>query len=150
MSESQIPRSLFPQFTEEQLARASKNIKSSVNWTEYDKWVKAGKPFVEHDELMFIDQKRENGTYRRPTGTELYNVERRGERGTGNSSQKSVGKEFGNAGKRSNKNSSTKRTQTTTCGNGKYRGEASRSSQISDTIKLHKSNASRLAERQDS
>ncbi|CAB4421007.1 unnamed protein product [Rhizophagus irregularis] len=36
------------------------------------------------------------------------------------------------------------------CGNGKYRGEASRSSQISDTIKLHKSNASRLAERQDS
>lgn len=68
MSESQIPQSLFPQFTKQQLARASKSIKSSVNWTEYNKWVKAGKPFVEHDELMFIDQKRKNGSYRKPTG----------------------------------------------------------------------------------
>ncbi|PKK58754.1 hypothetical protein RhiirC2_795816 [Rhizophagus irregularis] len=65
-------------FTEEQLARASKSIKSSVNWTEYDKWVKAGKPFVEHDKLMFIDQKRKNGSYRKPTGKfiDLYSLYR--------------------------------------------------------------------------
>ncbi|PKY53343.1 hypothetical protein RhiirA4_471483 [Rhizophagus irregularis] len=95
---------------------------------------------------MFIDQKCENGSYKKPTGTELYNVERRGERGTRNSSQKSTGKKIGNAGKRNNKNSFTERTQTTTCGNGEYCNEASRSSQISDTIKLHKSNTSRPAE----
>ncbi|RGB37478.1 hypothetical protein C1646_666138 [Rhizophagus diaphanus] len=136
MLESQISQSLFPQFTEEQLARA-----------KYDKWVKAEKLFVEHDELMFIDQKYENGSYRKPTGTELYNVEKRGERGTGNSSQKNAGKKIENARKRSNKNSFAERTQTTT---GKYYDEASRFSQISDTIKLHKSNASKPAERQDS
>ncbi|CAB5155640.1 hypothetical protein RhiirA5_361275 [Rhizophagus irregularis] len=149
MSESQIPQSLFPQFTKEQLARASKSIKSSVNWTEYNKWVKAGKPFVEHDELMFIDQKRKNGSYRKPTEIELYNVERKEKQETGNSFQKSARKKIGNAGKKSNKNSFIERTQTTTCENSEYHSEASKSNQISDTIKLYKSNASKPAERQD-
>ncbi|CAG8616150.1 14485_t:CDS:2 [Rhizophagus irregularis] len=54
MSETQFPRSLFPQFTEAQLEEISKRFKSSVNWTKYNKWVEDGEPFVEHDEI--IDQ----------------------------------------------------------------------------------------------
>ena len=61
MSESQFPRSMFPQFTEEELEKASKSIKSSVNWTEYNKWVEAGRPFQEHDEII-MNQKLENGS----------------------------------------------------------------------------------------
>ena len=52
MSESQFPRSLFPQFTEGELEKASKSFKSSVNWTEYNKWVEAGRPYEEHDEVL--------------------------------------------------------------------------------------------------
>ncbi|EXX67892.1 hypothetical protein RirG_110250 [Rhizophagus irregularis DAOM 197198w] len=47
MSESQFPRSQFSHFTEE----------------EYDKWVEAGKPFEQHNELLvYLDQKLENGS----------------------------------------------------------------------------------------
>jgi hypothetical protein len=69
MSESQFPRSLFPQFTEQQLEEASKNFKSSVNWTSYKKWIEDGEPFVEHDEVI-NDLKLENGSgsQRRPAG----------------------------------------------------------------------------------
>ncbi|UZO18591.1 uncharacterized protein OCT59_009903 [Rhizophagus irregularis] len=65
MSKSQFPRSLFPQFTEEELQKASKISHSSVNWTEYNKWVKAGEPFKEHDELMSMNQKLKNGSTQR-------------------------------------------------------------------------------------
>jgi hypothetical protein len=61
MSESQFPRSMFPQFTEEELEKVSKSFKSSVNWTEYNKWVKAGRPFQEHDEII-MKQKLKNGS----------------------------------------------------------------------------------------
>ncbi|CAB4404554.1 unnamed protein product [Rhizophagus irregularis] len=70
MSESQFPRSQFSHFTEE----------------EYDKWVKAGKPFEQHDELLYLDQKLENGSLKRPT-----------EQRNGTSSHSSVGKAGRNA-----------------------------------------------------
>ncbi|PKY60932.1 hypothetical protein RhiirA4_485253 [Rhizophagus irregularis] len=69
MSKTQFPQSQFSQYTEEQLERASKSFKSSVNWAKYKEWVEAGKPFKEHDELLSIDQadqKLENGFYNRP------------------------------------------------------------------------------------
>lgn len=52
MSESQFPQSQFSHFTEE----------------EYDKWVKAGKPFEQHDELLYLDQKL---SLKRPTGKSI-------------------------------------------------------------------------------
>ncbi|CAB4406091.1 unnamed protein product [Rhizophagus irregularis] len=57
---------------------------------------------------MFIDQKCENGSYKKPTGTELYNVERRGERGTRNSSQKVLGRKLETLGKETIKTLSQK------------------------------------------
>ncbi|PKY46034.1 hypothetical protein RhiirA4_460785 [Rhizophagus irregularis] len=56
---SQFSRSLFPQFTKQQLEEASKNFKSSVNWTSYKKWIEDREPFVEHDEVI-NDLKLEN------------------------------------------------------------------------------------------
>ena len=39
-----------------------------MNWPEYYKWVEAGKPFVEHDEII-MNQKLENeSTHKRPAG----------------------------------------------------------------------------------
>ncbi|CAG8684820.1 3522_t:CDS:2 [Rhizophagus irregularis] len=56
MSESQFPRSQFSHFTEE----------------EYDKWVEAGKPFEQHNELLvYLDQKLENGSLDDFKGMEL-------------------------------------------------------------------------------
>src|SRR5687767_6549279 len=52
MSESQFPWSLFPQFTEEEIKKVVENSKGSVNWTEYNKWVEAGRPYEEHDEVL--------------------------------------------------------------------------------------------------
>ncbi|PKC05321.1 hypothetical protein RhiirA5_421038 [Rhizophagus irregularis] len=103
MSESQFPRSLFPQFTEEELQKASKISHSSVNWTEYNKWVKAGEPFKEHDELMSMNQKLKNGsTQRRLAGTKQYNIIRTRKQGNEISSNKSDGK-------------ANQKAQTTTC-----------------------------------
>ena len=56
---SQFPRSLFPQFTEEEVERVRKIIKCPVNWTKYNKWVEAGRPYTEHDEIL-MDLKVEN------------------------------------------------------------------------------------------
>ncbi|PKC06644.1 hypothetical protein RhiirA5_400273 [Rhizophagus irregularis] len=73
MSETQFSWSQFPQYTEEQLKRASKSFKSSVNWAKYKEWVEAGKPFKEHNELLSIDQadqKLENSSYNRPVDKE--------------------------------------------------------------------------------
>lgn len=74
MSETQFSWSQFPQYTEEQLKRASKSFKSSVNWAKYKEWVEAGKPFKEHNELLSIDQadqKLENSSYNRPVGKSI-------------------------------------------------------------------------------
>lgn len=68
MTESQFPRYLFPQFTEEELEEASKRSRTSVNWTEYNKWVKDGKPYEEED---FIDQKCKNDSQQRSVGKSI-------------------------------------------------------------------------------
>ena len=73
MSESQFPRSQFSHYTEEELEKASKSFKSSVNWTEYNKWVKAGRPFQEHDEII-MNQKLENGSTQRRTAGKYINL----------------------------------------------------------------------------
>ncbi|GBC18715.2 hypothetical protein RhiirA5_394564 [Rhizophagus irregularis] len=108
MSESKISRSLFPQFTEEQLEEVSKIFKSSVNWTSYKKWVEDGKPYEEHDELIGI-RKLENGSQRRPTGTVRGNVDRNGEHRNGSSSHHSVRKTARTTGKKGNRNTSPTR-----------------------------------------
>ncbi|RIA86824.1 hypothetical protein C1645_807594 [Glomus cerebriforme] len=121
MSESQFPRSLFPQFTEEELEEASKSIKASVDWTKFNKWIEAGEPFTEHDELISMDQKLENGSpHKRPDRTKRYNVVGRREQGNGISSYSSAGKAKQKSGKRSNGITSNKRTQTTACKESEY------------------------------
>lgn len=72
MSESQFPRSLFPQFTEEDFKEASENFKSYVNWTEYNKWVEAGSPYEEHDEiLMNLNLEHNESSQTRSTGKSI-------------------------------------------------------------------------------
>ncbi|RIA97629.1 hypothetical protein C1645_813871 [Glomus cerebriforme] len=116
MSESQFPRSLFPQFTEEELQEASRISHSSVNWTEYYKWVEAGEPFKEHDELMSMNQKLKNGsTQRRSAGTKQHNIIRNHKQGNGISSNKSDGKANQNARKKSDEITSNARAKTTAC-----------------------------------
>ncbi|CAB5205239.1 unnamed protein product [Rhizophagus irregularis] len=116
MSESQFPRSLFPQFTEEELQEASKLSHSSVDWIEYNKWVEAGEPFEEHDELMSMNQKLENGsTQRRSTGTKRHNVIRKRKQRNGISSNKSDGKANKKSGKKSDEITSNARAKTTAC-----------------------------------
>ncbi|GBC14565.2 hypothetical protein GLOIN_2v1482886 [Rhizophagus irregularis DAOM 181602=DAOM 197198] len=56
MSESQFPRSQFSHFTEE----------------EYDKWVEAGKPFEQHNELLT----QSNFQYSRYTNQMLLDLQR--------------------------------------------------------------------------
>ncbi|CAB4391491.1 unnamed protein product [Rhizophagus irregularis] len=74
---------------EKEIEKASKSINSSVNWTEYDKWIKAGKPYQKHDEL-FIDQKLEiESAHKRPARTRSNNVVRRRKQENGFSSKKS-------------------------------------------------------------
>ncbi|CAG8739662.1 hypothetical protein RhiirA1_464249 [Rhizophagus irregularis] len=151
MSETQFSWSQFPQYTEEQLKRASKSFKSSVNWAKYKEWVEAGKPFKEHNELLSIDQadqKLENSSYNRPVETKRCNVIRQREQRNGFSSYKSVGKANRITGKRSNDISSTNRTKTTSCNEGEYCSETFESNPISDTIELHKKDDSRPRKRQ--
>ncbi|CAB5201103.1 unnamed protein product [Rhizophagus irregularis] len=135
MSESQFPRSLFPQFTEEELQKASKISHSSVNWTEYNKWVKAGEPFKEHDELMSMNQKLKNGsTQRRLAGTKQYNIIRTRKQGNEISSNKSDGK-------------ANQKAQTTTCDESKYCCKSSEFNQISNISNIHKSDTSGFTKR---
>jgi hypothetical protein len=70
MSESQFPRSLFPQFTEEEIKEVIKFSKDSVNWTEYNKWVEAGRPYEEHDEVL-MNLELENGSQARSAGKSI-------------------------------------------------------------------------------
>ncbi|GBB85499.1 hypothetical protein RclHR1_01200013 [Rhizophagus clarus] len=136
MSESQFPRFLFPQFTEEELQEASKLIHSSVDWTEYNKWVEAGEPFKEHDELLPMNQKLENGsTQRRSAGTKRRNVIRKQKQGNGISSNKSDGKANQKAEKRYNEITSDKRTETTACKESEYCCKISGSNPISNINK---------------
>jgi hypothetical protein len=54
---SQSPQSLFSQFTEDERKKISESFKFSVNWTEYNKWLKEGQPFEEHEEIeLFINR----------------------------------------------------------------------------------------------
>ncbi|GBC29306.2 hypothetical protein GLOIN_2v1488768 [Rhizophagus irregularis DAOM 181602=DAOM 197198] len=130
MSKSQFPRSLFPQFTEEELQKASKISHSSVNWTEYNKWVKAGEPFKEHDELMSMNQKLKNGsTQRRLAGTKQYNIIRTRKQRNGISSNKNDGK-------------ANQKAQTTTCDESKYCCKSSGFNQISNISNIHESDTS--------
>ncbi|GET00734.1 hypothetical protein GLOIN_2v1474414 [Rhizophagus clarus] len=151
MSESQFPRFLFPQFTEEELQEASKLIHSSVDWTEYNKWVEAGEPFKEHDELLPMNQKLENGsTQRRSAGTKRRNVIRKQKQGNGISSNKSDGKANQKAEKRYNEITSDKRTETTACKESEYCCKISGSNPISNINKVHESNASGSTKRRKS
>ncbi|PKY60666.1 hypothetical protein RhiirA4_412779 [Rhizophagus irregularis] len=151
MSESQFPRSLFPQFTEEELQEASRISHSSVNWTEYYKWVEAGEPFKEHDELMSMNQKLENGsTQRRSAGTKQHNVIRIRKQGNGISSNKSDGKANQKARKRSDEITSNARAKTTACDESKYCCKSSGSNPISNISKVHGSDASGSTKRRHS
>ncbi|CAB4432737.1 unnamed protein product [Rhizophagus irregularis] len=141
MSEAKFPKYLFPQFTEEEIEKASKSINSSVNWTEYDKWIKAGKPYQEHDELI-IDQKLENeSAHKRPARTRSNNVVRRRKQENGFSSKKSAGKATRNTGKRSDEITSNERTPSTSSEKSEYCYKKSRSKPIPNIINVHKSDA---------
>ncbi|CAB4420760.1 hypothetical protein RhiirA5_477181 [Rhizophagus irregularis] len=143
MSETQFPRSLFPQFTEAQLEEISKRFKSSVNWTKYNKWVEDGEPFVEHDEI--IDQ---NGSSpRSPDGTKQCNVDRNRGLRNGSSSLNSARKTNQKTRERSNGTPSPARTQTTACDEREYCGKNSGPSKLSDSFKLRTSNDSRPTKR---
>ncbi|GBB91201.1 hypothetical protein RclHR1_18390002 [Rhizophagus clarus] len=135
MSESQFPRFLFPQFTEEELQEASKLIHSSVDWTEYNKWVEAGEPFKEHDELLPMNQKLENGsTQRRSAESKNREMEL--------VLTRVMGRRIKKAEKRYNEITSDKRTETTACKESEYCCKISGSNPISNINKVHESNAS--------
>jgi hypothetical protein len=70
MSQSQFPKSLFSHFTEDELKKISESYKSSVNWTEYNKWLKEGQPYEEHEEIELFT----NGSSQRqvPAGKSIY------------------------------------------------------------------------------
>jgi len=73
MSESQFPRSLFPQFTEDELKEIGESLKSSVNWTEYNKWLEEGQPFEEHEEIeLFINREHVSSQRQVSTGKSIY------------------------------------------------------------------------------
>ncbi|RIA84823.1 hypothetical protein C1645_742046 [Glomus cerebriforme] len=66
-----FPRSLFSHFTEDELKKISESLKSSVNWTEYNKWLKEGQPFEEHEEIeLFINHGNGSSQSQVSTGTE--------------------------------------------------------------------------------
>ncbi|GES85137.1 hypothetical protein GLOIN_2v1488768 [Rhizophagus clarus] len=77
MSESQFPRSLFSHFTEDELKKISESLKSSVNWTEYNKWLKEGQPFEEHEEIeLFINRGNSSSQRQISIGTERCSIGR--------------------------------------------------------------------------
>ena len=42
---------------EDQLNKLRESYRASVNWTEHAKWIEAGKPYEEHEEvLLFLKQ----------------------------------------------------------------------------------------------
>ncbi|RIA88312.1 hypothetical protein C1645_739508 [Glomus cerebriforme] len=69
MSQSQFPKSLFSHFTEDELKKISESYKSSVNWTKYNKWLKEGQPFEEHEEIELFT----NGSSQRQVSAESEN-----------------------------------------------------------------------------
>ncbi|CAB4434912.1 unnamed protein product [Rhizophagus irregularis] len=149
MFESQFPQSLFPQFTEEELQEASKISHSSVNWTEYDKWVKAGEPFKEHDELISMNQKLENGSIQKKSaGTKQHNVIKIHKQENGISSNKSDGKVNQKVQKKNNKITSNAKAKTTTCNESKYCCKSSGSNPISNISNIYKSDTSGFTKRQ--
>ncbi|RGB39194.1 hypothetical protein C1646_740246 [Rhizophagus diaphanus] len=145
MTESQFPRYLFPQFTEEELEEASKRSRSSVNWTEYNKWVKDGKPYEEED---FIDQKCKNESQQRSVGAKRGNLIRKGRSGHGVESNDSSGKTTRKTWKKSIVFASTNtKSKTATCEDGEYSNKTLGSNKISHSIKLHEHDDSKSTKR---
>ncbi|GBB83404.1 hypothetical protein RclHR1_10120004 [Rhizophagus clarus] len=93
MSESQFPRSLFSHFTEDELKKISESLKSSVNWTEYNKWLKEGQPFEEHEEIeLFINRGNSSSQRQISIGTERCSIGRCREQENGGNTHCSEGK----------------------------------------------------------
>ncbi|POG62762.1 hypothetical protein GLOIN_2v1784882 [Rhizophagus irregularis DAOM 181602=DAOM 197198] len=133
------------QFTEEELEEASKRSRTSVNWTEYNKWVKDGKPYEEED---FIDQKCKNDSQQRSVGAKRGNLIRKGRSGHGVKSNDSSGKTTRKAWKKSIVFASTNtKSKTTTCKDGEYSNKTLGSNKISHSIKLHEHDDSKSAKR---
>src|SRR5436305_7610476 len=73
MSQSQFPKAYFSQFTEDELKKISESFKSSVNWTEHNKWLKEGQPFEEHEEIeLFINRGNEFSQRQVSAGKSIY------------------------------------------------------------------------------
>ncbi|CAG8735633.1 uncharacterized protein OCT59_021068 [Rhizophagus irregularis] len=143
MSESQFPRSLFPQFTEEDFKEASENFKSYVNWTEYDKWVEAGCPYEEHDEILMnlnlehngSSQTRSTGTRRHVNGKREYINEIR----PNGNSRKTNHK----VGKTSNATPSNEGTKIAVCKKSEHCNQGSGPNNVLNINRVHESNAPR-------
>ncbi|CAB5116411.1 hypothetical protein RhiirA5_378585 [Rhizophagus irregularis] len=143
MSESQFPRSLFPQFTEEDFKEASENFKSYVNWTEYDKWVEAGCPYEEHDEILMnlnlehngSSQTRSIGTRRHVNGKREYINEIR----PNGNSRKTNHK----VGKTSNATPSNEGTKIAVCKKSEHCNQGSGPNNVLNINRVHESNAPR-------
>ncbi|PKY40569.1 hypothetical protein RhiirA4_453962 [Rhizophagus irregularis] len=135
MSQSQFPRSLFFQFTEDELKKISESYKSSVNWTEYNKWLKAGQPFEEHEEIELFT----NGSSQRQVsaGTEICNVDRRQEQSIGVRSRRSEGKANHKAGKKCYFTTPSIRfkAEVVTCNDHEHHDEVPKSKKVSSAIK---------------
>ncbi|RGB31168.1 hypothetical protein C1646_671106 [Rhizophagus diaphanus] len=111
MSDYQSLRSLFPQFKEEVLKKAIEISKCPVNWNKYNKWVEAGRPYEEHEEVL-MNLKHEYESQKRSVGTRKYADGRR-ECRNGVSTQRNSRNADRNAGKKSNGTPSSTRTKTT-------------------------------------
>lgn len=70
MSDYQSLRSLFPQFKEEVLKKAIEISKCPVNWNKYNKWVEAGRPYEEHEEVL-MNLKHEYESQKRSVGKSI-------------------------------------------------------------------------------
>ncbi|GES80024.1 hypothetical protein GLOIN_2v1774321 [Rhizophagus clarus] len=57
------------------MIKISESYKSSVNWTEYNKWLEEGKPFEEHEEIeLFINRGNGSSQGQVSAGTERCSI----------------------------------------------------------------------------
>ncbi|GBC04172.1 hypothetical protein RclHR1_05550009 [Rhizophagus clarus] len=138
MSDFESLRSLFPQFTEEELKEAIEISKCPVNWIEYNKWVEEGSPYEEHDEVI-LNLKHEYESQTRSVGARKYTVGKGGCR-NGVSTHRNSMNANQYTGKTSNKTPSTTRSKTTDRKKGEYRDQASGLRQVPNTFKIYRSN----------
>ncbi|PKY46780.1 hypothetical protein RhiirA4_461745 [Rhizophagus irregularis] len=137
MSDFESLRSLFPQFTEEELKKALKISKCPVNWVEYNKWVEEGCPYEEHDEVLLnlkAEQTRSVGARKYAVGS--------GECRNGVSTHSNSRNANQNAGKTSNETPSTTKSKTTDRKKGEYRDKASGPRKVPNTLNMYESNDS--------